>query len=62
MTIGNKNTITNFRLVKKPEYIPPIPPIPPTPPTETFYISLEDGSGFIELQNTTDLLLQEAAP
>ena len=32
------------------------------PPATTWYIELENGLGFIELQNTTDLLLQEAAP
>ncbi len=32
------------------------------PPPGTWYIELENGLGFIELQNSTDLLLQEAAP
>ncbi len=32
------------------------------PPPGSWYIELENGLGFIELQNTTDLLLQEAAP
>ena len=32
------------------------------PPAVTFFIELENGLGFLELQNTTDLLLQEAAP
>ncbi len=32
------------------------------PPAVTWYIELENGLGFIELQNSTDLLLQEAAP
>ena len=35
---------------------------PTTPPGSTWYIELENGLGFLELQNTTDLLLQEAAP
>ncbi len=34
----------------------------PSTPVETFFIELENGLGFLELQNTTDLLLQEAAP
>jgi len=34
----------------------------PTTLAVTWYIELENGLGFIELQNTTDLLLQEAAP
>ncbi len=35
---------------------------PSVPPAETFFIELENGLGFLELQNTTDLLLQEVAP
>jgi hypothetical protein len=37
-------------------------PTTPPPPAVTWYIELENGLGFLELQNTTDLLLQEAAP
>jgi len=37
-------------------------PAPPPPPPQDFFIELESGLGFIELQNTTGLLLQEAAP
>ena len=32
------------------------------PPAETFFVELENGLGFLELQNTTDLILHEAAP
>ena len=32
------------------------------PPAVTWYIELENGLGFLELENTIDLLLQEAAP
>ena len=37
-------------------------PSTPPPPVVNWYIELENGLGFLELQNTTDLLLQEAAP
>ena len=37
--------------------------VTPPPPAITFYIELENGSGFIALESSlTDLLLQEAAP
>lgn len=32
------------------------------PPVETFYIELEDGSGFIELEDGSGLILLESAP
>jgi hypothetical protein len=37
-------------------------PTTPPPPGVTWYIELENGLGFLELENTIDLLLQEAAP
>ena len=54
MIIGIGNKITDLRKLRGPSG--------PTPPVVTWYIELENGLGFLELENTTDLLLQEAAP
>jgi hypothetical protein len=51
MIIGIGNQVQDLRRPKG-----------PTTPLDTWYIELENGLGFLELQNTTDLLLQEAAP
>ena len=40
----------------------PTPPPPPPPPPQEFFMELENGSGFMELEPSTDLMLQEAAP
>ena len=37
-------------------------PAPPPPPPQQFFMELEDGSGFMELEPSTDLMLQEVAP
>jgi len=37
-------------------------PTTPPPPAVTWYIELENGSGFMELEPSTDLMLQESAP
>ena len=55
MIIGIGNQIENLRTPKGLSSSP-------TPPGITWYIELENGLGFLELQNTTNLLLQEAAP
>ena len=53
MIIGIGNQFQDLRRPKGPS----------TPPAETFYIQLENASGFISLETAlTDLLLQEAAP
>lgn len=52
MIIGIGNQFQDLRRPKGPS----------APPAQTFFIELENGLGFLELQNTTDLLLQEAAP
>jgi len=54
MIIGIGNQVQDLRRPKG--------PTTPPPPGATWYIELENGLGFLELQNTTDLLLQEAAP
>ena len=55
MIIGIGNKTVDLRRSKGPSGS--------TPPATTFYIELEDGSGFIALESSlTDLLLQEAAP
>lgn len=55
MIIGIGNKTIDLRRPKGPSG--------PTPPAVTFYMELEDGSGFITLETAlTDLLLQEAAP
>jgi len=54
MIIGIGNQLQDLRRLKGPT-------TPPTPGV-TWYIELENGLGFLELQNTTNLLLQEAAP
>ena len=55
MIIGIGTKLVDLRKPKGPSG-------PPPPPAVTFYIELEDGSGFVALETAlTDLLLQEAA-
>ena len=37
-------------------------PTTPPPPAVTWYIELENGLGFMELETSTDLMLLETAP
>ena len=56
LQLSNKLTLPSFRSPEGGAITPP-------PPAATFYIELENGSGFIALESSlTDLLLQEAAP
>jgi len=52
MILGIGNQFQNLRNPKGPT----------TPPVITWFIELEDGTGFMELQASTDLMLLEAAP
>jgi len=54
MIIGIGNKTVDLRRPKGPSG--------PTPPTVTFYMELENGSGFMELEPSTDLMLLETAP
>jgi len=55
MIIGIGTKLVDIRKPKGPSSTPP--------PVATWYIELENGSGFIALETAlTDLLLQEAAP
>lgn len=58
MIIGIANRIINLRNPKGSTGTP----APPPPPPQQFFMELEDGSGFMELEPSTDLMLQEAAP
>ena len=61
MIIGIGTKLTD---VRKPKGLTgtPVPPPPPPPPPQQFFMELEDGSGFMELEPSTDLMLQEVAP
>jgi len=63
MTIGNKNTVLNFRLVKKKKVTPPDPPAPgPGPGPEPFarFLALEsDYSDIMLLESTGGLLTED---
>jgi len=54
MIIGIGNQFQDLRRPKG--------PTTPPPPGVTWFIELEDGTGFMELQTSTDLMLLEAAP
>lgn len=54
MIIGIANRIINLRRPKGPS-------VPP-PPVVTFEMELEDNSGVMELETSTDLMLLETAP
>lgn len=54
MIIGIGNKTVDLRRPKGPSG--------PTPPAVTFYMELEDSSGFMELEPSTDLMLLETAP
>ena len=58
MIIGIGTKLTDIR---KPKGLTGTPAPPPTPPQQ-FFMELEDGSGFMELEPSTDLMLQEVAP
>lgn len=58
MIIGIGTKLTD---VRKPKGLTGTP-APPPPPPQQFFMELEDGSGFMELEPSTDLMLQEAAP
>jgi len=61
MIIGIANRVINLRNPKGSTGTP-VPPPPPPPPPQQFFMELEDGSGFMELEPSTDLMLQESAP
>ena len=58
MIIGIGTKLTDIR---KPKGLTGTP-APPPPPPEQFFMELEDGSGVMELEPSTDLMLQEVAP
>jgi hypothetical protein len=58
MIIGIGTKIINIRTPKGLAATP----TPPPPPPQQFFMELEDGSGFMELEPSTDLMLQESAP
>lgn len=54
LQISNKLTTPSFRLPGGDAITPP--------PAVTFYMELENGTGFMELEPSTDLMLLETAP
>ena len=55
LQLSNKLTTPSLRLPGGDAITPPPPPV-------TFYMELENGSGFMELEPSTDLMLLETAP